>query len=123
MLRKILGAVAGIVVWTVLVVAFDFVLRNVWHDYAAVEKAMAFTVPMMAARLAMSGAGSLVSGAVAASLGRDRFTSALIAGATLLVIFLPIHYSIWAKFPIWYHLTFLTSLPVLSVVGGRFGRA
>ena len=123
MLRKVAGAVAGVIMWTVIVVALDFALRNVWHDYAAVEKAMAFTVPMMAARLAMSGAGSLAGGAVAASVGRDRFASALIAGVILLVLFLPIHYTIWPKFPIWYHLTFLTSLPVLSVVGGRFTRA
>jgi uncharacterized protein (DUF983 family) len=60
---------------------------------------------------------------VAASVGRDRLVPALIAGVILLILFLPIHYSIWPKFPIWYHLTFLTSLPVLSVAGGRFARA
>jgi len=29
-----------------------------------------------------------------------------------------VHYSIWDKFPIWYHLTFLVSLPLLSAIGG-----
>jgi uncharacterized protein (DUF983 family) len=40
----------------------------------------------------------------------------------LLLVFIPVHYSIWSHFPIWYHLTFLISLPVLSIVGGKFAR-
>jgi len=34
----------------------------------------------------------------------------------LLIMFLPIHYTIWDKFPIWYHLYFLSSLVVLPVL-------
>ena len=83
---------------------------------------MAFTLPMMAARLSESGVASLLSGSIAAVLGRDRLKPALIAGIVLLLFFIPVHYSLWHKFPVWYHLTFLSSLVILSVAGGRIAR-
>jgi hypothetical protein len=123
MWRQIGGAIAGIIAWIALVIVFDFVLRRLWPDYAAVEKAMTFTVPMMAARLSESGVASLLSGAIAAVLGRDRLKPALISGVILLIPFAYYHYFVlWSKFPIWYHLTFLSSLVILSVAGGRIAR-
>jgi hypothetical protein len=119
-LQKIAGVVAGLIAWAVLVTLLNLGLRHGWADYAAVEKAMAFTLPMMAARLAESAASSLVSGWVAARIGGR--IAALVAGLMLLLMFVPVHYQLWHVFPIWYHLTFLTSLPVLSVVGGRLAR-
>jgi len=122
MLRTIAGAVAGLVAWWIFVIVIDFGLRHGWPEYAAVEKAMTFTVPMMIARLSMSGASSIASGAIAAIVGRDRFKPALISGLILAVLFAPIHYSLWYQFPVWYHATFLTSLIVLSVLGGSLVR-
>ena len=121
MLRLIGGIVAGIVVWGIVVTLLNFGLRYGMPGYGAVEKAMLFTVPMMAARLSISAVSSLVSGYAAAAIGR-RQMAAVAAGVIILLLFLPVHYMIWDKFPIWYHLTFLTSLPVLSIVGGRFAR-
>jgi hypothetical protein len=117
--RILAGAVVGAIVWLVSVTALNFALRYCWHDYASVEKAMTFTVPMMIARLVESGISSIVGGVVAAMIGRDRTRPALGAGIILLVLFLPVHYSLWSRFPIWYHLTFLSSLVVLSLLGGR----
>jgi hypothetical protein len=117
MLRPVGGTLAGIVTWIVVVTALNFGLRHGWHDYAAVEKAMTFTLPMMAARLAISALSSLASGLVAAVIDKGGW-AALASGAVLLLLFLPVHYWIWDKFPIWYHLTFLTSLPLLSFAGG-----
>lgn len=116
--RLIGGAVAGLVVWTIVVTALNLVMRVGWPGYAAVEKTMMFTVPMMLARLSMSGISSLASGFAAALIDKGRW-AALVSGLVLLALFIPEHYSIWSRFPIWYHLTFLISLPVLSVVGGR----
>jgi hypothetical protein len=121
MLRSILAVVAGVLAWGIVVTILNLGLRHGWPAYAAVEKAMLFTVPMMAARLSISGISSLVSGFAAAAVGRSG-QAALIAGVLLLLIFVPIHYMIWSKFPLWYHLTFLVSLPLLSVIGGRFSR-
>ena len=120
MLKLIGGVIAGLAAWIVLVSALDWILRNGWHDYAAVEKSMAFTTPMMVARLAMSAACSLAAGYAAARLDKR---APLIAGTILLLLFIPVHYSLWPKFPIWYHLTFLASLPFASLVGGKLLRA
>ncbi|MFL6690317.1 MAG: hypothetical protein ACJ8IR_09065 [Alphaproteobacteria bacterium] len=122
MLRQIGGAVAGIIVWIAVVIVLNTALRRLWPDYAAVEKAMAFTLPMMIARLSMSGVSSVLSGGIAAVLGRDRLKPALVAGIAVLLFFVPVHYSLWSRFPVWYHLTFLSSLVILSVAGGRLAR-
>jgi len=122
MLRLIGGIVAGIVVWVAVATVLDFGLRYGWHDYAAVEKAMNFTLAMMVARLSESALSSLIAGYLAAVIGRSAF-SPLLAGTFLLLLFAPEHYALWHKFPIWYHLTFLISLPVLSVVGGSLSFA
>lgn len=122
MLRILAGAVAGAIAWFGVVTILNFGLRYGWPDYAAVEKAMTFTVPMMAARLSESGVSSIIGGLVAAMIGRDRLRPALGAGIILLVLFAPVHYQLWHRFPIWYHLTFLTSLVVLSIAGGYLVR-
>jgi len=121
MLRAIGGGVAGIIVWAIVVTLLNLGLRHGWPDYGAVEKAMAFTLPMMIARLSESAVSSIVSGWAAAAIGKRRL-SAIIAGVIILLLFLPVHYSLWNKFPAWYHLTFLISLPVLSVLGGRLAK-
>src|ERR1700722_15507609 len=121
MLRLIGGTLAGIVVWIVLVSLIDRGVRFEWHDYAAVFKAMNFTPSMMAARLSESAVSSLIAGYVAGLIGRGRWAP-LLSGIILLLFFIPVHYGLWHRFPIWYHLTFLTSLVLLSVVGGMFAR-
>jgi hypothetical protein len=117
MLRLVGGAIAGVFAWFVIVTVLNLPLRYGWHDYAAVEKAMTFTLPMMVARLSISGISSVASGAIAARVDKGKWAP-LIAGASLLLMFVPVHYSIWDKFPAWYHLTFLASLPLISWLGG-----
>ena len=122
MLRVIGGVIAGLIVWAVVVTLLNFGLRYCLTGYAAVEKAMNFTVTMMIGRLSISAISSLVGGYAAAAIGK-RQLSAVLSGVILLALFIPVHYSIWSHFQIWYHLTFLTSLPVLSLIGARFARA
>ena len=122
MFRVIAGVVIGLAVWVAVISLLDRSLRYGWHDYAAVYKAMTFTVPMMMARLSESAVSSLISGYVAALVARGGWAP-LVAGTITLLFFIPVHYSIWSHFPIWYHLTFLTSLPVLSYLGGNLWSA
>jgi hypothetical protein len=122
MWRLICGVVAGLAVWIAVISLLDRGMRYGWHDYAAVYKAMAFTLPMMIARLSESAVSSLISGYVAALVARGG-RAPLVAGTITLIFFIPVHYSIWSHFPIWYHLTFLISLPLLSFLGGRLYRA
>lgn len=122
MLRKIGAVIAALVTWAIVVTLLNFGLRYGFPGYAAVEKAMTFTLGMMAARLAISFVATLSAGAVTAWIAHDRLTWPLITGIVLLAIFIPVHTHIWTHFPLWYHLTFLPSLPILSVVGGRLVR-
>ena len=122
-LRIILGAIAGLVAWAIIVTACDIAIRKSWVEYALVEKSLVFTLPMMIARLCESAVSSVLSGFVAALVAKERIKSSLAAGVVLLASFLPTHISIWHKFPAWYHLVFLTSLPLLSLVGGLLRRS
>ena len=122
MLRKIGAVLAALIAWTIVVTVLNLGLRYGFPGYAAVEKAMTFTFGMMWARLTISFAATLSAGAVTAWIARGRLTWPIVTGIVLLAIFIPIHMGIWTHFPLWYHLTFLPSLPILSVLGGRLVR-
>ncbi len=118
MLRKISAVAAGVVTWMVFVSLVNFVPRLGWPAYATAEPALDFTVGMMIMRLAMSALGSLLSGYVAAWIEHGD-KAGWIAGLILLLLFLPDHISLWTRFPAWYHILFLVSLPLLGWVGSR----
>jgi len=122
MLRKIGAVIAALLVWTIVVTILNYGLRYGLPGYAAVEKAMTFTVEMMWARLGISFVATLSAGLVTALIARDKSRWPLITGIVLLAIFIPVHLGIWEHFPLWYHFTFLPSLPILSMVGGRLAR-
>src|SRR6185437_11083750 len=88
---------------------------------------LAHTTPIaMIERLVISFIASLAAGYIAALLSGESRGAPLIAGVLLLVIFVPYHLydrdaqgTIWTSFPLWNHLTFFVSLPLLSVIGRR----
>ncbi len=88
------------------------------------------TATALAERLAVSFLASLVAGYIAALVAGGRSRAPLIAGILMLLIFVPYHLYgkdtsgvIWTSFPLWYHLTFFVSLPLLGILGGRFKSA
>jgi len=101
-----------------VVTLLNFVPRVAWPAYAAVEPSLDFTLAMMIMRLLMSAASSLVSGYVAAWAGHGE-RAGWISGLLIMLLFLPDHISLWARFPAWYHLTFLISLPLLGWAGAK----
>jgi hypothetical protein len=130
MVKGIFGVVAGLAVWVVLVSIGGLMIRLSWPTYASVEAAMAFTLPMLIARLSISAVATLGAGLVTAVIAPRSMRALLMTGAILLVAFVPVHLGLWDKFPVWYHLTFLLSLVPLIYLGGRitlresvFGRA
>jgi hypothetical protein len=82
---------------------------------------MAFTLSMKWARLALGALASLSAGYVVARAAPHSGRLPLILGVLVLVAFLPIHYQLWNKFPIWYHLVFLLSIVPLVLAGVRLG--
>jgi uncharacterized protein (DUF983 family) len=48
---------------------------------------------------------------------RDLPAAAKVLAIALVLLFIPVHYSLWAQFPLWYHAVFLLSLAPLVMVG------
>lgn len=119
MVRATLAVVTGLVVWVVIATAAGLIMRSTWPAYAAVADAMTFTLPMMLARLSIGAVATVAAGSVAALIARPSTLAASIAGLILLVLSIPQHVMLWAKFPVWYHLSFLLSLVPLTYLGGR----
>jgi len=123
MARTTLGVVAGLAAWVTVAIVAGLIMRAAWPEYASVADAMTFTLPMMSARLAIGALATLVTGLVTAAIAGRSLAARLIAGALLLVVFIPQHVMLWDKFPVWYHLTFLLSLVPLTYVGGKMAEA
>jgi hypothetical protein len=77
---------------------------------------MNFTLTMMICRLVLGLISSLGAGFIGASLARDRIAPKVAAAITV-ILFLPVHYMLWNKFPIWYHLFFLITLAPTMLIG------
>ena len=118
MSKKILGVVAGLLVWLMVVLVVGELMRRSWPAYASVADAMTFTLPMMIARLSIGALATLAAGLVTALIVPQSTPARLMPGVLLLVAFIPQHIMLWDKFPVWYHLTFLLSLVPLTYVAG-----
>jgi hypothetical protein len=120
---KTVGAViAAVVTWFFIATVVNLALRAWWPHYHEAEIAFNFTFAMKVARLVLGATSSLGAGFVAAWIGKDRMKPAIFTGIVLLCLFIPGHYRIWDKFPVWYHLTFLVSLFPLTLLGGAINR-
>ena len=116
--KGILGVVAGLAVWMIVVGVAGLLLRVAWPEYVSAAGAMKFTFSMKLTRLSIGALATLATGLVTAVITRST-TAILIAGALLLLLFIPQHVTLWDKFPVWYHMTFLLSLVPLTYAGGR----
>jgi len=123
MAKKILGVVAGLVVWVIVVSIAGSIMRAVWPAYASVADAMTFTLPMMIARLSIGAVATVAAGWVAGMITGRSTIATVLPGVLLLLAFIPEHISLWEKFPVWYHLTFLLSLIPLTFAGGQIAPA
>ncbi len=120
MIRATLAVIVGLIAWVICATALDVLLRLILHGYADAEPQLQFTLGMMIARLALPGAiPSLVAGFATAWIARRKARVVAILAIILVAVFLPAHYHFWTKFPLWYHLTFLGSLLLLTVCGAR----
>ena len=123
MLRGTAGVVGGVIVWVVIATIGNLVLRISWPDYAKVEAAMTFTLAMLLARLVLGALSSLGAGFVAAWIAKRNRVAVGCLAALLLAIFIPVHYTLWDRFPAWYHILFLASLVVITLLGAMLNPA
>jgi hypothetical protein len=116
-LKSICAVVVGVVAWFLTATVGNLLIRAVLPGYTEVEADMNFTLPMKLCRLALALVASLCAGAVCTAIAGPNSHAAKVIGCGLLLLFLPVHYSLWDKFPVWYHLFFLVTLAPAVVLG------
>ena len=116
-MKTVAAVIVGLVTWILVATIVNFLLRAWWPHYHEAETAFNFTLGMKLVRLALGALASVCSGFVAAWIANGRRPAAIALGILLLVLFIPNHYLLWEKFPVWYHLTFLASLFPLTLLG------
>ena len=121
MRRQVIAFVSALMAWGLVASLLNRLLRIGLPGYAAAEPAMAFTLSMQWARLALAALASVSAGYVLARLTPNARRLPLILGALLLATFLPVHYNLWNKFPVWYHLLFLLTIVPLVMAGAQIG--
>lgn len=130
MLRIILGAIVGFVVWSILWVGSDAVLSLISPDWwgktsADFRTAVASQTPyalssvILICLLVRSVICSLISGFAAALIARENFKSTLLLGVLLLLFGIFIQAVYWNYMPLWYHIPFLLLLIPMSFLGGK----
>jgi len=121
MRRTIAGVIVGLIAWALVVTVLNWGLRLWLPGYLQAEPSMVFTLTMKLARLSIAVVSSLAAGALVRVVAPASRWAPWIVGLIVLALFLPAHVSLWYRFPIWYHLTFLVPLVPLVVLGARVG--
>ena len=127
--RTIGGIVIEFISWFAIGTIGFIAAAVAWPEFGAANRTfnatqvVLFDQPMMITRLAHAAVASIIAAWIAGLAVRDNRMTPVLGGLVLLALFIPNHIMLWDKFPIWYHLTFLTSLPVLAFIGGRLAPA
>jgi hypothetical protein len=122
MLRSILAVIVAVITWFIVATIGNWILRAALPGYAAVEVAMTFTLKMMICRLLLGLVSSPIAGFVCAAVAGGGWLAPKLAAVIMVLLFLPVHYMLWNKFPIWYHLFFLITLAPAMLIGASLKR-
>ena len=129
MLRIILGAIAGFVVWSILWVGGDAVfmaLSTSYKEYLEgfnnalmTKEPFEINTPILFLTLIKSFICSIISGVVTALIAKENTKSTILLGILLLTFGIFIQSIYWNYLPLWYHLAFLLMLIPMSFLGGK----
>jgi hypothetical protein len=117
MLRSICAVVVSVITWFLVATVGNLLIRLLLPGYAAVEVSMNFTLPMEIARLVLGLIASLFAGVLCAAIAHSGSHAAKVVAGIMVVLFIPAHYLLWDRFPVWYHLFFLLSLAPAVLLG------
>jgi hypothetical protein len=121
-IRIALAVLIGFVAWFVVATAANLLVRASLSGYAEAELAARFTLPMLVARLAVGAVSSVAAGLACALCARPAPAAVNVFAVALVLFFVPVHYSMWAQFPLWYHAVFLGSLAPMVLLGAWIAR-
>ena len=119
MIKTIAGIAGGLIVWFMVATVVNLLFRVSWPGYAEAELSMTFSLAMMAARLLLGALSSVCAGLAVAWITKGNGTAAKLFGFVVTILFVPVHYGLWDKFPVWYHAIFLASLFPFTLLGAR----
>lgn len=130
MVRIILGAIVGFIVWSMLWVGSDAVLSALSPDWygkhhRTLEAAVNNQTPFMSdSTILMIGLirsiiFSIISGFTAALIAKEKTKSTLFLGILLLLFGIFIQSIFWNYAPLWYHIPFLVLLIPMTILGGK----
>lgn len=134
MLRIILGAIIGFIVWSILWVGSDALFSAIspgWYGghhaelEAAVNNKTAFMSDstILIIGLVRSVIFSIVAGFIAALIAGENSKSTLACGVLLLLFGIFIQSIFWNYAPLWYHILFLLLLIPMTILGGKLKKA
>jgi len=129
MWRIIVGAIAGFMVWLILLRGSDFVWVALSPDYgryltdlsAAVENKTPFAADSttMLIIIIRSAILTFIAGFIVAMIAKENFKSPLLLGILLLALGVLVSLLLWNIVPFWYHILILLPLIPLSLLGGK----
>ena len=130
MLRIILGAIVGFIVWSVLWVGSDAIISVIspnWYGKSlvdfqnAVDNKLPYTVDstILIMSLIRSVIFSIFAGFATALIAKENSKSTLGLGILLLLFGIFIQSIYWNYVPLWYHIPFLALLIPMAILGGK----
>jgi hypothetical protein len=130
MVRIILGAIVGFVVWTIFLIVSDQIWIALLPDWygkhqadfqAAVNNKTPFTADttVMIISVIRSAIFTIITGFISTLISKENFKSPLLLGIFLLAFGGFIHSMILNNVPIWYHALILLPLIPLAILGGN----
>jgi len=117
-LKGIGALIVALIVWFAVATIIHRLMWVAWPAYKVATPLLTFTLPMKIARLILGAASTVIAAIAARRLSAAPWLP-LALGCALVLLFLPGHYRIWSRFPVWYHLTFLGYLIPLAILGSR----
>jgi hypothetical protein len=117
MVRSICAVVASVIIWFLVASIGNLALRIALPGYSAAEGDMSFTLSMQIGRLLLGLVSSVCAGFACALIAREKGAPVRIVAILIVLLFLPVHYALWEKFPAWYHAFFLITLAPAVLLG------
>jgi hypothetical protein len=119
MLRSICAVVVSFIAWFLVATLGNLLVRILVPGYTEVEVAMTFTLAMLICRLGVGLISSLCAGMLCATVAKSNGLAVKLFAGLMVILFLPVHYSLWPKFPVWYHIFFLVTLAPAILLGAQ----
>ena len=122
--KIILGVIAGFIVWTIIFVGGESVLRAISPSLAAPENAVSVdSAALLIGYLIRSIIASILAGLTSAFVAGGNARTPSILGVVLLIVGLFVQIASWRVLPVWYHLTFLILLIPMTILGGKLKKS